>query len=200
MAWYNVTAMARGYVTKKRNLTADTLQQIALGGVAVLVAASPPFLMHQIAKHYFKEKAKEALRRRARRLQELKRKKLLAFEELPNGMVRIKLTQNGTMLVRKYDLDRLMLQRPGKWDGTWRLVIYDIPHPHKRARDAFRMKIKQMGLYPLQKSVWVSPFECREELEFLCEVFNLNFDRYFCYLTATDLPREREIKKFFNLS
>src|SRR3989338_11713487 len=157
MACYSVTVMARGYMTKKKSLTADTLQQVALGGVAVLVAASSPFLMHQIAKYYFKEKTKEALRRRARRLQELKRKKLLAFEELPNGMVRIKLTQNGTMLVREYNLDRLMLQRPGKWDGTWRLVIYDIPRPHKRARDAFRMKIKQMGLYPLQKSVWVSP-------------------------------------------
>ncbi|MBI2037252.1 MAG: hypothetical protein HYT14_02735 [Candidatus Liptonbacteria bacterium] len=192
--------MAKGFVTSRKNLTRDTLLRLAFGTVSVGMAASAPYLLHQIAEAYFKDKTKKALADRSRKLRELEQRKLISFEEGRGGTVRVEFTRKGKMLVRQYELDDLKLQVPKQWDKKWRLVIYDIPHGHKTARDAFRNKINQMGLYPLQKSVWVSPFECRDELEFLCDVFSISFDSYFCYVVAQTLPHEQRIKNFFGLA
>ncbi|MDP3947946.1 MAG: CRISPR-associated endonuclease Cas2 [bacterium] len=192
--------MARGSVIGKKNLTKDTLLQLAILGGVITIAATSPYFLHQVAKIYFKEKAKEAMRNRARKLRELEHRKLISFKQLPDHSVRIEFSQKGKTLVRHYNLEDMRLQRPPKWDGTWRLVMYDIPTQHNQARDAFRKKLRQMGLYQLQKSVWISPFDCRKELEFLSEVFELDFDKYICYLTVPSLPREQELRKFFDLS
>ncbi len=49
-------------------------------------------------------------------------------------------------LLRKYlktfDIDDMVLNRPEHWDGKWRLVIFDVPEEHKKARDALRRKLK----------------------------------------------------------
>ena len=41
-------------------------------------------------------------------------------------------------------------------DGQWRLALADIPsNPYRPNADQFREKVKRMGLYPLQRTVWV---------------------------------------------
>lgn len=42
------------------------------------------------------------------------------------------------------------------WDGKWRVVIWDIPEKHRKARDILRSKLKTWGFKPWQKSVWAS--------------------------------------------
>jgi len=44
-----------------------------------------------------------------------------------------------------------------KWDGRWRLVIYDIPETDRKFRLMLRRELSQSGFGCLQKSVWVSP-------------------------------------------
>ena len=41
---------------------------------------------------------------------------------------------------------------PPKWDGFWRIVIFDVPEKFKKARNALSKKIKDLGLFPLQKA------------------------------------------------
>lgn len=53
-----------------------------------------------------------------------------------------------------------MLAGDRKWDGRWRLVIWDIPEKRRAARDMLRMKLKQLGFTRWQKSVWVSKINC----------------------------------------
>ena len=77
--------------------------------------------------------------------------------------------------------------------------MYDIPVQQKRASNAFREKLKSLGLFPLQKSIWISPFDCLAELEFLATIFEINMDRCVYHFVAKEIPREKEIKKFFNL-
>lgn len=43
-----------------------------------------------------------------------------------------------------------------RWDGLWRIVIFDIPESHKKVRDILRFKLKGWGFVKLQKSVWGS--------------------------------------------
>lgn len=51
-----------------------------------------------------------------------------------------------------------------KWDGKWRLVIWDIPEKRRNARDLFRLKLKQLGFTRWQKSVWVCKKNCTQIL------------------------------------
>lgn len=51
-----------------------------------------------------------------------------------------------------------------KWDGRWRLVIWDIPEKRRAARDLLRHKLKQLGFIRWQKSVWATKKNCTEVL------------------------------------
>lgn len=187
--------MPRGLV-RKRGLTRDTLLLIASLG-ALTIAATSPYFLHKIARQYFKERSRERIRARARKLRELEKRKLIRFKELGNGTVRIELTHQGKILVRQYNLEDIKLTKPARWDGQWRILIYDIPADQRRASNAFREKLKQLGLFPLQRSVWVSPYECLPEIEFLASVFEIDIDRCIYYFLAKNIPREEEVRKFF---
>jgi DNA-binding transcriptional regulator PaaX len=190
--------MARGFV-RKNNLTKETLLKIAAIGALTLAVSTSPYFLHRLVNAYFKDKTGKARRARAKKLREMEKHKLINFKELGNGTVRIELSHKGKNLVRQYNLENMKLQKPKHWDGQWRIVIYDIPTHQKRASNAFRQKLRQLGLFPIQRSVWVSPYECLSEIEFLATVFDIDIDRCVCYFLAKNIPREKEIKEFFSL-
>jgi len=51
-----------------------------------------------------------------------------------------------------------------KWDGVWRVVIFDIPEENKRVRYVLRETLKILGFRPLQKSVWISKRNFTKEI------------------------------------
>ncbi|MEK7617196.1 MAG: hypothetical protein AAB414_04010 [Patescibacteria group bacterium] len=51
-----------------------------------------------------------------------------------------------------------------KWDGKWRLVIWDVPEKRRAARDLLRYKLKQLGFKQWQQSVWASKVNCTKLL------------------------------------
>jgi DNA-binding transcriptional regulator PaaX len=53
------------------------------------------------------------------------------------------------------------------------LVIYDIPHSKKAARDALRRKLRELGFFEWQKSVFIYPYPCREQIDFIIEFFDI---------------------------
>lgn len=177
----------------------DTILKIAAGGAFILIAATSPYFLTQFAQSYFKEKSKKATYARARRLKEFEKKKIISFKELGNGKIRIELTHKGKLLAREYDLENMKINKPKTWDKKWRIIMYDIPNDNKKARDAFRFKIRQLGLYPLQKSVWISPYDFISEIEFLCAVFDIDMNSHVYQITTNKIPKEREAKKWFNL-
>lgn len=52
----------------------------------------------------------------------------------------------------------------GKWDGKWRVVIFDIPEKKRAARDLLRYNLKSWGFTPWQQSVWVTKKNCTKAL------------------------------------
>lgn len=52
-----------------------------------------------------------------------------------------------------------------KWDGKWRLVIWDIPEKRRNTRDLLRHQLKQLGFKRLQNSIWVSKKNCTKLLK-----------------------------------
>ena len=51
-----------------------------------------------------------------------------------------------------------------KWDGKWRVVIFDIPEKRRVIRDLLRMRLKGWGFVPWQQSVWVTKKNCTKQL------------------------------------
>lgn len=58
-----------------------------------------------------------------------------------------------------------------KWDGKWRLVIFDIPESKRRLRNTLRQKLKEWGFKYWQKSLWASKKDVAKPLrEFISEL------------------------------
>lgn len=51
-----------------------------------------------------------------------------------------------------------------RWDGLWRVVIFDIPEQNKRIRQSLRIGLRMLEFKLLQKSVWISKTNCTKEL------------------------------------
>jgi len=111
--------------------------------------------------------------------------------------VSIVLTEKGKKQAEKYQINDLAIERPKKWDKKWRVVIFDIPSSSRTIRDAFRRKLKELGFYPLQKSIWVYPYSCKKEVELLRDFFGLN-RKQLQLLEVINLDAERFLRKQFD--
>lgn len=111
----------------------------------------------------------------------LKKEGAIRYCGSDNGEMIYELTERGKKKMRRFALDTLKINRPIKWDGRWRIIIFDIPERKGAARRAIQRKLNEMGFYQLQKSVWVHPFPCEAEIEFLKDFFDLKQFVYILY-------------------
>src|SRR3989344_34478 len=112
--------------------------------------------------------------------------------------IHIALTKEGRKLAGKYQIDDLAIARPKKWDKKWRLIIFDIPATSNIIRDVFRGKLKEFGFCQLQKSIWVYPFECREEVKLLREFLGAD-TKQIQVLEVSRMEDERYLRKIFGV-
>lgn len=107
------------------------------------------------------------------------------------------LTHKGEQRFRKIFIDEVVIKKQKKWDGKWRLVMYDLPIRFKKARDAFRWKLKDLGFYQLQKSVWIYPHPSEGELLFVADFFGVR--KYIQILEVTNILNDQKAKTYFRL-
>lgn len=131
-------------------------------------------------------------------ISQLGKRKYVETEYLKDGRVRVKITKTGLTKALTYELENMRLNIPKKWDGKWRVIIFDIPKKYNRIRDLFRMRLKQLGLYQLQESVYASPYPCFNEVEFLRELYGVSFTVQ--YLLVEKLEDDQNLRNHFELS
>lgn len=166
------------------------------GGLALGLSASPKQqfrILRGLASEWQKIN-RQSLRRAIRSLYE---SKLTSFKECPDGSVNMTLTDEGEQKALSYKLDEMRIVRPKHWDRKWRIIIFDIPESLKTARDTLRDYLRQLGFYQLQRSVFVIPFECKNELEFLIELYGIR--KYVRQIIATGVDNELHLKDIFSL-
>ncbi|MBI5134984.1 hypothetical protein HZA86_02000, partial [Candidatus Uhrbacteria bacterium] len=71
------------------------------------------------------------------------------------------------------DQPPLLIPTPKRWDQRWRIVLFDIPATYTKTRNYFREHLKDWGFLPMQRSVYVYPFDCHREVGQLIEFFKL---------------------------
>ncbi|MDO8638188.1 MAG: hypothetical protein Q7R43_01325 [Candidatus Daviesbacteria bacterium] len=130
-----------------------------------------------------------------RNLKRLYEQKLVEVVE-EDGQEIIKLTQKGQTKYLRYKMEDWSNNNKG-WDGKWRLVIYDISKLKKDKQEAFRRILKQMNFWPLQESVYLSPYKCQEAIGYLREYFNIGEE--VMLLEVSKLENESHYKQYFGL-
>lgn len=140
----------------------------------------------------------ERYRRMWARFNDLRKRKDIEYVgESKDGELIYKFSDKGRIIAKKFLLETLSIERPKKWDGKWRIITFDIPEKYKKARKAFQQKLKEMGCYPAQKSVWIHPFPCEAELAFLKNVLEIQ-SFVETYLTK-EMPNGKVIYNFRDL-
>lgn len=114
------------------------------------------------------------------------------------GGERIKLTAKGQELLKKIYLSEIKIVKPEEWDGIWRLVSYDIPEKYRKSRDLFRSVLERNHFFQIQESLWVNPYECKEEIAVLAK--DIDLTPYVIILVTDHLPNQKGMEEHFGLN
>lgn len=176
------------------------LKGLAIGaGILILSTVSPHAgaeLVRGFIKGYFrKKKLQKGLF--LRDLRSLQQRKLIGYRELDDGQVEIRLTKLGKEVVLRHNLEKIKLKKLKNWDRKWRLILFDIPHHIKRARDAFRRKLLDLECYPLQKSVFITPWPCVDEIDFIASIFDVR--NHVLILYVSHFEGEEKLRHYFGI-
>lgn len=109
----------------------------------------------------------------------------------------LEITKKGKKKILSYKIEELKIKKPEKWDEKWRIVTADVPESKRLARDTLRSALKRIGFYRWQKSVWIHPYDCEDEIESLKEIYELR--PYLHFIVAEKIDEEHQLKKFFQL-
>lgn len=149
-----------------------------------------------INRHFEGKKARRYEQRQIERaLRYLKSRKLIDIQRQYQKEV-FKLTKLGYFRVRKL-VKSFGIQKPERWDGKWRIIVFDVPENKKDRRDVFRRQLKNLGLANLQKSIWVHPYDCQDQVYYLAG--NLFIKPYVRYIVAEMVTGEKDLKQRFDL-
>ena len=169
------------------------LSSIAIGGI-LLVAATAPNALQLMGgfgrnKYRYANQAKTSLAR-------LAQKGLVVFEE-KGGKRYARITEAGRQALMRdlYKFDIYKDRR--KWDGRWRLVMFDIPERRRKTRDALRSTMHSYGFYRLQDSAWIYPHDCEDLISLLKS--DLRIGSAVLYLIVEKMEDDTRIKEHFTL-
>lgn len=153
-----------------------------------LLANSAGLSMAEIAKRLdlHEPSAQELLRRQARYLRK---------RGYISGTARAGYSITAWGRQRFQELDFGMLEHTNRWDKKWRLVVFDIPEDKRKARDAIRRQIKQLGFKKLQHSIWIHPLPCLVELDRIRSAYGVK--SHVMLLEVTDLEDEATLLYHF---
>lgn len=174
----------------------DVLKLLAAGAILTTVVLFPgiaalgPLIKEVQKNREKKEWEKFNLWRLRQVIKRLERQKVV---EITDDVVKI--TDKGRNKSLRFDLDNMKLKR--KTDGRWRLIIYDIANLKKPQRELFRKMLKKLNLLRLQKSIYMTPFVCDDEIEYLRQLFDIGND--VLVLKITGIENEQAYKRYFGI-
>lgn len=188
--------------TKREELAKNILKGMLIAGVIAVASTSPyfvPSLMKDFKKYvkYRMRDNKNKNRKFTNTFYYLKNRGLVKIEDR-NGQIFISLTEEGKKRAGKYQINDLKIEKTKKWDKNWWVLIFDVKDKHRIKREALRGKIKELGLFQLQKSVWIFPYNFQKEIELLRSFFGLT-DEEMKVIVASKIENDSEARSFFGL-
>src|SRR3989344_1075059 len=182
-------------LSRRGELLAKVLATI--GNAAITVAHHPgrnPLNVYRMAREF-----RDLQYLSNRRLRTISRylvdKKYVVIRKTAHGIAEISMSKSGKKLVERDALLALKPTPQAEWDRLWRLVMFDIPTRRKATRDRFAGILKTLGFVHYQKSVFLCPHPCEEELEAIVDY--LDIDKYVDIVIAKMISRESQYRREF---
>lgn len=168
------------------------LMTIATAGILAVAVLAPNAL--QVLKPFLKEKKKYNLKYYLNQKTKKLVKEGLLKIVIENGRQFLSLTEKGKHKLLYYQITE---KRKSKWDGKWRVVVFDVWESVRSKRNLLRNEIKDFGFIQLQRSVWVYPYKCSEFIELLKT--DLSFGKNIRYMVVEKLDYDENLRKLFGL-
>ncbi len=177
------------YATKEKILL------LLLGGLALGFSRSPSQsrkVLRMMGKGW-RDIDKYKLKKEVRNLY---RSKLIKETKNSDGTFTLVLSDKGKLRALTYHFSEMKIQ--GKeWDKKWRMVFFDVPEKYRWGRDSLRNKLKDLGFYEIQKSVFAFPYECEDEIDFIIEFYGMR--KYVRFGVLDYIDNDIYLKKHFAL-
>jgi DNA-binding transcriptional regulator PaaX len=110
---------------------------------------------------------------------------------------KLRITEMGKKKLQSLELREYKLPKPKRWDGRWRVLIFDIPERRRVLRDKVRRTLAAVGFIRLQDSVWIYPYDCEELITLLKADFKIGKDML--YMIVDTLEFDTPIRARFGL-
>lgn len=179
---------------QKQNIQRAALSALGVTGLLVWTAIAPSTL--QLLRYLPKNKYQFDHRARtaAKRLVE----KGYAQWIEKDGKKFLRITEKGQQEL-EFEQAKLELlsDKKRKWDGRWRMVVFDIPERRRHLRFRLRAVMLDMGFARLQDSVWVYPYDCEDFIALLKTELKIGKD--VLYAIADTIEYDIPIRNHFNL-
>ena len=120
---------------------------------------------------------------------------LQGYISMKNG--KVQLTQKGEKFAAMIGEGGLIQKKPKRWDGKWRMLIFDIPERKKNIREYIRTTLVSLGFYRLQDSVWVHPYDSEDFITIL--KVDLKIGKDVLYIIADRIEYDAPLRKYFKL-
>lgn len=170
---------------------------LLLGGVALSLSGSPKRYFNILGDIHdeWKNFDERFLKRAIKTLYE---SRVIKEKTNKDGTVTIVLSEEGKKRAITYDIDNIKIKNPKKWDGKWRFILFDVPERKKIVRNALRHHLKSIGFFEFQKSVFVHPYDCKDEIDYIIEVHEVR--EFVRFVVAESVDNELHLKDVFGLT
>lgn len=173
-------------VTKLRTALLST---IALAGVVAIGIALPNTL--QLLE---KPLTKASKRNTLIAIKTLVRKGYLS--QAVDGTLSI--SKKGERVLKTIDVGQFKIRPASRWDGRWRIVMFDIPQRRTLLRKSLVLNLRSLGFIRLQDSVWVFPYDCEEFVTLLKRHYSLGTE--VLYVIAERFENDHVLRTRFELT
>jgi phenylacetic acid degradation operon negative regulatory protein len=157
-----------------------------MGNAVQLLGHFGPLKKRKIQKFELNQSIKRLINRDLIKIRENKKRKYL------------ELTDKGKRLLLKYELEGLQQTKPPKWDGKFRMVIFDISESRRKTRDELRRVLRGFGFVCVQQSAWVYPYPCYDVIELLKK--HLEIRGEVVYMTIDKIEDDEWLRDIFQLN
>ena len=113
------------------------------------------------------------------------------------GKKRAWLTPKGERYAALLGEGKLAPKKPKRWDGKWRMLVFDIPERRRAVRTKIRAALISLGFVRLQDSVWVYPYDCEDLITLLKTDFKVGKD--VLYVIADRIEFDKPLRVLFGL-
>lgn len=166
-------------------------------GIALGLTGSPrrQFAVARELAHEWRAINRSNLKRSIASLYE---SKIVEEKRHADGTITLILTKKGKRQALRFNVEKMKVVTPKRWDGKWRIVIYDIPERLRRLRGELHAQLHMLGFHELQHSVFVHPFPCEKEIEFLVELYDAR--KYVRFIVADSIDNEFHLRTRYSLA